>query len=375
MKLFYCTGLFFPARVANRTTIMKTCEALRRVGVDVTLFVTALTASLTEVEAFYGVRQTFPVRVLEVISRKRFKSLSYAFKYAEIIKVEKPDLIYLRETKLALFIRLIVGRRLRFVYEIHNEGPDFISKLIHRYLLPRATGVVCITRSMQLALENKYAFLRGRTALAPMAFDPDLFPAAALPVNAVARQELKLKTEQSVVLYVGSTLDEWKGFKFFMDAAGLIPSAQFLVLGGNQVSIAKWQAYALQNHINNVRFEGYITNKTPYYGAASVLVATTSRELNDTGDSPMKIFEYMATGKPIVAMAGIVVKEVLKHQYNAILVEERSAQALAQGIVEVLKDSTRAEALAQQALQDSAKYSWLARAKAIKVFLEKTYGA
>ncbi len=375
MKLFYCTGLFFPARIANRTTIMKTCEALRRAGVDITLFASSLSESESEVFAFYGVRDAFPIRMLQNMEQGRFKSWFYARMYKRILETEKPDIVYLREPKLAFCMCLLMGKKLNFVYEIHNEGPDFISKILHRYLLPRATGVVCITKSMQIALEKKYAFLHGRIVLAAMAFDPKLFPVSVLPDTAIACRELRFNPAQPVILYVGSTLDEWKGFTYLMDAAGILPESQFVVLGGNQASIAKWQAYALAHNIHNVRFEGYITKKAPYYGAATALVATTNRDPNDTGDSPMKIFEYMATGKPIVAMAGIVVKEVLTHKHNAVLVTERSAEALAAGISAVLNDTAAAQRYAQQAIVDSAKHSWDARAQVIKEFIQKIHDA
>ena len=156
MKVYYFTGLNFPARIANRTTIMKTSEALNKLGFDFTLFVSKLSTSLDEVFKFYRVENKFLVRVLDSQKTGRFKSWVYAKEYKKIFLSEKPDIVYLREVKLAFFVRLLLGESLKFIYEIHNEGPDFVSFLLHKYILPRAQGVVFITKALEQTILKKY---------------------------------------------------------------------------------------------------------------------------------------------------------------------------------------------------------------------------
>ena len=74
--------------------------------------------------------------------------------------------------------------------------------------------------------------------------------------------------------------------------------------------------------------------------------------------SPLKLFEYMAAGVPIVASRLPSLGEVLRHDENGWLVEPGDPVALAEGIDEVLSDGDRSASLARQAAVDVQRYSW-----------------
>ncbi|MBT7228207.1 glycosyltransferase, partial [Candidatus Parcubacteria bacterium] len=82
----------------------------------------------------------------------------------------------------------------------------------------------------------------------------------------------------------------------------------------------------------------------------------------------MKLFEYMASGRPIVASALPSIKEVLNDK-NAILFEPDSPDSLAKGIKTALLDEGFSAKISQQALVDVAKYSWDTRSKNIINFI------
>jgi glycosyltransferase involved in cell wall biosynthesis len=75
----------------------------------------------------------------------------------------------------------------------------------------------------------------------------------------------------------------------------------------------------------------------------------------------MKMFEYMAAERPIVATDFPVIREVLQDGINAVLVPPDSAEALRSGIVRILGNTTEANRLAQQARRDVLRYTWTAR--------------
>jgi glycosyltransferase involved in cell wall biosynthesis len=74
--------------------------------------------------------------------------------------------------------------------------------------------------------------------------------------------------------------------------------------------------------------------------------------------SPLKLFEYMAAGVPIVASALPSLREVLRHDRNALLVEPGNPVSLAQGLQKVLSRSALADKIAERARVDVAKYTW-----------------
>ena len=84
-----------------------------------------------------------------------------------------------------------------------------------------------------------------------------------------------------------------------------------------------------------------------------------SREFN----SPLKLFEYMASGRPIVASDLPSFREVLTDGRNAVLVEPGNPQALTAGIRRIKEDAALGERLARQALEDVRDYTWARRAE------------
>jgi glycosyltransferase involved in cell wall biosynthesis len=87
--------------------------------------------------------------------------------------------------------------------------------------------------------------------------------------------------------------------------------------------------------------------------------------------SPLKAFEAMAAGRPIVASDLPSSREVLRHGENAWLVAPDDAGALADGITRLLADDALSERIARTAFVDSVAYSWDARARRLlDVFAE-----
>jgi glycosyltransferase involved in cell wall biosynthesis len=88
--------------------------------------------------------------------------------------------------------------------------------------------------------------------------------------------------------------------------------------------------------------------------------------------SPLKLFEYMAAGVPVVASDLPALREVLRDGENAVLVAPDDPGALAQGIRRVLEDKPLADRLAAQARRDAQAHTWTARAQAILEFIART---
>jgi|TARA_B100000315_G_scaffold150343_1_gene139064 glycosyltransferase involved in cell wall biosynthesis len=90
--------------------------------------------------------------------------------------------------------------------------------------------------------------------------------------------------------------------------------------------------------------------------------------------SPLKLFEYLAVGKPIVASDLPAIREVLRDGQNAVLVEPGRPDALAAGIRRVLEDRTLAERIARGAFDEAPDYSWDRRAERIEQLFERVLG-
>jgi len=86
--------------------------------------------------------------------------------------------------------------------------------------------------------------------------------------------------------------------------------------------------------------------------------------------SPLKIFEYMASKKPIISTTLPSIQEVLKHEHNALLIPPSDPKALAQAIERLSADKVLAERISTQAYKDVVEsYTWDKRAKKIIDFI------
>jgi glycosyltransferase involved in cell wall biosynthesis len=86
--------------------------------------------------------------------------------------------------------------------------------------------------------------------------------------------------------------------------------------------------------------------------------------------SPLKIFEAMAAGIPVVASDLPAIREVIRDGESGILVAPGDPAALAEGLGRVLADPALAEAIAGRAREDVAACSWDRRAERIRVLVE-----
>ena len=78
--------------------------------------------------------------------------------------------------------------------------------------------------------------------------------------------------------------------------------------------------------------------------------------------SPLKLFEYMASGRPIVASDLPSIREILTHERNALLIAPGNPQALTAAIRRLIEDRALGERIARQALEDAREYTWDRRA-------------
>src|SRR5690606_28470778 len=96
--------------------------------------------------------------------------------------------------------------------------------------------------------------------------------------------------------------------------------------------------------------------------------------ISDRYTSPLKLFEYMAAGRPIVASDLHALREVLRHDENALLVAPDSPAALAEALRRLIDGRELSRRLAQRARQDAAEYGWDTRALRLEGVLDRAAG-
>lgn len=167
-----------------------------------------------------------------------------------------------------------------------------------------------------------------------------------------------------IVVFVGA-LQPWHGLDNLLEAFAIvlktIPSAKLLIVGDGsmrQRSVEKSNTLGIQQ---SVIFTGNVDHsKVPeFLSVSDVAVAPYPRLPLDFYFSPLKLFEYMAAGKAIVASRLGQIAEVLTNGTNGLLVEPGDVGELAKGIIRLLTDDALRQALgtaAQETVRQN--YTW-----------------
>jgi glycosyltransferase involved in cell wall biosynthesis len=143
-------------------------------------------------------------------------------------------------------------------------------------------------------------------------------------------------------------------------------------VGGTPADVAAFEAFLAREGLERVRLAGYVPpGAVPLWLAAADALAlpnSGAETISARYTSPLKLFEYMAAGRPVVASDLPSLREVLADGVNARLVPPDSPAGLARGLLEVLDDPDLGARLASRARADVAGRTWDARARAVRDF-------
>jgi glycosyltransferase involved in cell wall biosynthesis len=183
--------------------------------------------------------------------------------------------------------------------------------------------------------------------------------------NEAAKAAIGVPAGQKTVVYIGR-LNHKKGLDLAIAAARQLPELLFLLVGSHGSGPIEDAVGA----VDNIRIVPWQSSENlgPYIFAADVLLIPPSRQpLAKFGSTvlPLKLFLYMASGRPIVAGCTQDVGEVLRHQENAFLCVPDSVEALVAALRLVTQDDALATRLAAAAVTDSRTLTWDARAHRI----------
>jgi glycosyltransferase involved in cell wall biosynthesis len=173
-----------------------------------------------------------------------------------------------------------------------------------------------------------------------------------------------------VVCFVG-LFYPWHGVRFLAEAFALVhrhrPDARLLLIGdGEEMPVVR---AVLERHgaLDATYFAGLVprADVPPYMAAADVLVSPHA-DVNRFIGSPIKLFEYMAAGKPIVATRVGQIEEVLHDGESALLVAPEDPMAMAAALERLYDDRKLGDRLGRTAQQEAiSRHSWNARLAAI----------
>ncbi len=266
----------------------------------------------------------------------------------------------------APFVALLRGARA--CVEAHGRPLTAREKLMLTWIARHPRGrLIVISEPLQEIYRREFNL---ESLVAPDGVDLKRFE-PRLPKEE-ARARLGLEKGMWIV-YVGG-LYEGRGLETLFKGVAALP-AQLLIVGGRDSDeVAAWRARAKSLGADNVHFVGYQTPaRVPLYLFAADILAMpySAHTLTPSGEdttrwmSPLKLYEYLAAGRPIVASDLPALRYVLTDNENALLATPDDEQALCEAFDQLLKDESLRERLAANARAIAQRSTWLARAKKI----------
>jgi len=374
---------------------METCHALAARGHRVSLAVRPDTHEpKRDPFVFYGLPRldTLNVEVVPVTGPPAARRTGYVtFGIGSAMGRVRQDIIFTRDLGLAsILVRLPRLVRGPVVYEAHaiaadeaaarhelltdaaQASPSKLRRLAARdgSVWRRADGYVTITAGLKAELERRFG-ARQDVAIVPDGVRAAL-PAASVQLSASG----SASGSQFTIGYAGH-LYPWKGVDLVIEAVTALQDTRALIVGGHpqEPDLARVQALVIQlDCASRVTFTGLVppTEVAARLRETDVLVLPNpASAMSRAFISPLKLFEYMAAGRPIVASDLPSIREVLTHERNALLVAPGNPPALTAAIRRLKDDRALGARLATQALEDVSEYTWAKRAERLDALFEQ----
>jgi glycosyltransferase involved in cell wall biosynthesis len=248
----------------------------------------------------------------------------------------------------------LVGKPLR---GLHARVAAWEARLTYR----SADKIICVSEPAKSHLVEHWQVEPGKIVVMPNGVDIELFGA---PCDARSARDMLGLGEAPVITFVGS-FQHWHGIELLVESFALVlaeaPEAKLVLVGDGPVR------EAIQGKVNQLGLSGAVlfTGLMPQQRVPEILAAADVAAIpyprlpQDLWFSPLKLYEYMAAGKAIVASRAGQIAEVIDHGQNGLLVEPGDVQAMAQSILRLIRNPSERDYLGQNARQQAVeRYSW-----------------
>lgn len=378
-SLLYIANLRLPTDKAHGVQIMKSCEAFAQF-IEVELLVPCLVPLMKKDPfSYYGARRDFTIKkvpVFEILALTGWVwgwlgyIQNFSFSISAILyiflkgKAKRRDTIFYSRDYTSLFLLVLFG--LKPVAEIHDYRSSGPKRRIS-FILNGCKSIIVNSEGTLNALRMHYpSNLQLKTAeVVSNGVDLNYFDIKETREG--ARQRLGIVTDKKILGYLGrlETVGREKGVSDMIKSfLAVDEDALLYVVGGPNHLVEKYRQKF--NNSDKVVFCGQVDySSVPLFLRSfdAVIIPMPEGQHAQT-TSPIKLFEYLASGKVIIAPRIPSITKYLNDS-NSILFDPNNAEALSEKIKVAINDKEAADKLSRQSLLDAKDYSWLNRAKLI----------
>jgi len=371
MKVFMVCDVWLDGRDAQTTHVLELFKNLGKLR-DTHLFAPRPKKLVNEAQNTIFVPTVMP------IFKSAFYQLFLFFYLIFHCPKRSPNVIYSRCSSLT-FSPVLISKIFRIPYVIEVNGllideekmigrPKVLTRLTglnEKLNYKQADKIVAVTQGIKDGIKELHSIPDEKIVVIENGANTDLFK----PMHQEkAKKELKLEEKKNYICFVGN-LAPWQGVEFLIQSAPLIlkesTHTKFLIIGDGPmkeelIDLAEQMAVS-----DKFIFTGVVPyEEVPKYINASDICVVYKKPLK-SGYSPLKLYEYMACEKPVIA-SRVEGFEILEENHAGILVEPENPKELAKAIIKLLKDERLRRELGENGRKYVTKnHSWEAVARRV----------
>lgn len=325
------------------------------------------------------------------------RNLKFLVEEWKILRQEKPDLLIIR-TDLLLFSGILLAKLFRIPvlaeadapcsYEAHTFHTEFkplfsLAEWVEKTNLKYANRSICVSncaRSLFMEMGVPSSCLN----VIPNGAEPEKFqPGDRMAAESKGgnSSEFKIASKGPVIGFAG-TFHHWHGvdilIRLIKRTLTAYPDCTFLLVGrGGPMKPQLDEFVATLDNPDRVVTPGYVPyEEMPNMIQKMDIVIAPYPDMNRFYFSPVKIYEYMAAGKPVISTRIGQIAEVIEHEENGLLCEPGNESAMADMLLNLLNSPEQREKLGTNAARTICeKHTWKHRAKSWANEIEQAFEA
>ena len=385
-KLAVLASGSIPSYHARSFTVMKMAQGFSALGFETEVVTSdsinsrVMTRKIPDFNAHYGLSHRIPVQrispsLIAFLTGRTSHDRAYSFRAAHYTKENGFQLAYCRSYLIPYFTATLGVPTFVETHTVAYDHPA-LQKVYEVAHLPALKGLVTIHESIKQehikrgVPEEKILVLEDGVDIQRFLIEDDAL---------LWKRQLNLDPDKKYVTYCGHLYPE-KAIDVIISVAKRLEQRSnvvFLLVGGLEKWQRHWKRYCAQRQVTNVQFAGFVPNaEVPkYLKAADCLLLPYRLDLEHRimdvhTTSPLKLFEYMAAKRAIVATGIPTVAKVLHNHSNALLAAPGDIDEFCRLVERTLDNPDVNQALGVRAFGDVQQYTWERRCKAVLDSLE-----
>ncbi len=375
MKIVYAVPEALPDSRARFIQIINTCLSLAKAGAE-TILIAGIRKGYTgdSILEFYGIPSHPKLKILQFPLLRKEDSSRFGISWHGIFHIslllyllrkksyfKGETVLFLRHIKLANFLlKFMPHIDLPVIFEVHeifhlgtrDRKKRKRNKKLEYKVYNHADALICTSNYLK---ERLLEITDGSESIHVIR-------------HGIKKEWFNIRKsgKPSYICYTGS-LYGWKGVDTLISAMKYLPEERLIVVGrGSRLSELRRKTEK-EGTSDRIVFTGRVahTEIPGYLSGAKAAVLPNVLEGQSIFSSPLKLFEYMACGVPVLASDFPVFKEILQDHKNCLLFEPGNPKALARCVRELDSNPGLAERIAETARQDAKNFTYAKRAEEI----------